>query len=58
MRSADPGDRAGGCISRVPAESGTRRYRGSVVVVSLCVLALRVLWCCVCGISSAADAVR
>ena len=32
MRSADPGGRAGGCIGRAPAESGTRMYCGSVVV--------------------------
>ena len=31
MRSADPGARAGGCIGRAPAESGTRRYSTSVV---------------------------
>ena len=33
MRSADPGARAGGRIGRAPAEFGTRRYCGSVVVV-------------------------
>ena len=32
MRSADPGGRAGGCIGRAPAESGTRMYCGSVAV--------------------------
>ena len=32
MRSADPGGRAGGCIGRAPAESGTHMYCGSVVV--------------------------
>ena len=50
MRSADPGGRAGGCIGRAPAESGTRKYCGSVVVapavsagaIFTCVNAMRI----------------